>query len=338
LTICKRLVEIMHGRIWLESELGKGSAVHFFLRLDLPARAEERILPITPRLLENIPALIIDDNLTNRRVLAGMLTRWGMRPVALDGGRAGLRALSEAQKAGHPFPVVLLDGQMPEMDGFALAESIRNDPALSGTPIMMLTSSSELGDAARRKQLDIPVFLLKPVRQKEVMDGICALLQSKAEPRPEQPPNRSKLQEFRRSGRVLLAEDNLVNQKLATRLLEKGGFIVTIVADGQLALDELERSTFDVVLMDVQMPNLDGFSATAAIREKEKSTGGHIPIIAMTAHALKGDEERCLAAGMDAYVSKPINTADLFAAIEKVLAKGGALAKASNSEEVHCES
>jgi CheY-like chemotaxis protein len=273
-----------------------------------------------PEQLQDLHALIVDDNFTNRKVLTGMLTRWGMKPTAVESGGAALQALEVAKSTGRPFPLILLDGQMPEMDGFTLAERIKKDPGLVGATIMMLTSAGHLGDAARCRELGISAYLVKPIRQAELLQGICNVLNLATQTKAPL-VTRHMLREARSRGRVLLVEDNLVNQTLAVRLLEKRGYIVSVAGDGRQALATLKKKEFDVVLMDVQMPDMDGFEATAAIRESERSTGRHIPIVAMTAHALKGDEDRCLSAGMDAYLSKPIRTIELFATIEKVLGR-----------------
>jgi two-component system sensor histidine kinase/response regulator len=249
-----------------------------------------------------------------------MLTRWGMNPIAVEGGRAALQALEVAKGAGRPFPLVLLDGQMPEMDGFTLAEKIKKDPQLVGANIMMLTSAGHAGDAARCRALGISAYLVKPISQRELLEGICNVLNLASQKQAPLVTHHS-LREARNRSRILLVEDNAVNQMLALRLLEKRGYAVSVAGDGRKALAALENERFDVVLMDVQMPEMDGFEATAAIRQRERSTGGHIPIIAMTAHALKGDEERCLLAGMDAYISKPIRTTELYATIESMHCK-----------------
>jgi two-component system, sensor histidine kinase and response regulator len=205
------------------------------------------------------------------------------------------------------------------LDGFSLAEKIHHDPELAGATIMMLTSASYLGDAARCRELGISAYLVKPIRQTELNEAIRSVL-SPSRDTAASLVTRHSLREEARRGRILLAEDNAVNRTLALRLLTKRGFVVSVVETGRAAVDAVEREEFDLILMDVQMPEMDGFEATGQIRESEKGTGRRVPIIAMTAHALKGDEERCIAAGMDGYVSKPIRTPDLFAAIDRLLA------------------
>ena len=319
LTICTRLVGMMDGRIWVESELGKGSTFHFLISLTVQQGSPSRPSHLETARLRDLHALIVDDNFTNRRVLHGILSRWGMKPTAVDGGRAALEAIEVAKNAGYPFPLILLDGQMPEMDGFTLAERIHKDPELVNATIMMLTSAGHLGDAARCRELGISAYLVKPIRQGELLDAICQALNGRAQKKPEPLVTRHTLGEEKRRIRILLAEDNAINQILAVRLLEKRGYSVAVAPDGQAAVEAFHTGGFELVLMDIQMPRMDGFEATAAIREREKLTGGHIPIVAMTAHALVSDQERCLASGMDGYVSKPIRTSELLATIERLL-------------------
>ena len=319
LTICTRLVGMMDGRIWVESELGKGSTFHFLISLRVQHGSTPRPSHLDPSRLRDLHALIVDDNFTNRRVLHGILSRWGMKPTAVDGGRAALQAIEVAKNAGYPFPLILLDGQMPEMDGFTLAEHIHEDPELVNATIMMLTSAGHLGDAARCRELGISAYLVKPVRQGELLDAICQLLDGRVQKNPEPLVTRHTLLEEKHRIRILLAEDNAINQTLAVRLLEKRGYSVTVAPDGQAALEAYQGGGFELVLMDIQMPRMDGFKATAAIRESEKVSGGHIPIVAMTAHALVGDQQKCLVSGMDGYVTKPIRTSELYATIERML-------------------
>jgi signal transduction histidine kinase/CheY-like chemotaxis protein len=322
LTISAQLASMMGGRIWVESEEGKGSTFHFTARFGLNEAGTP--LPAQPAQLRGLPVLIVDDNLTNRRILEEVLAGWGLRPKAVDGGAAALAVLEEAAAAGEPYPLILLDGHMPEMDGFTLAARIQANAALSGAVVLMLTSAGRPDDVERCRQLGVRAYLTKPVRQSELLDAILATLGGAplhAElgdaAEPVAPPGRRPLH-------VLVAEDNPVNQKLALHLLRKQGHSVVIACTGREAVEALKSQVFDVVLMDVQMPEMDGMEATAEIRRWEGSAGRRVPIIAMTAHAMKGDRERCLAAGMDGYVSKPVQKHELFGAMAALVPESAA--------------
>jgi signal transduction histidine kinase/CheY-like chemotaxis protein len=317
LTISTRLVEMMGGRMWMESEPGQGSCFHFTMKAHIAA-ATAPMEKIEPHALQNIGVLVVDDNATNRLLLARMLERWKMRPAQAANAADALRRLQEAKQAGSPFNLVLVDVQMPEVDGFALVEQFGKRSDLGDFAIMMLTSAGQPGDAARCRELGIAAYLTKPVAQEELLLAILSVLEEK-EPKmtASRLVTRHTIIERGRSTRILLAEDNAINQLLATRMLEKQGYSVTLANNGKEALSALERENFEVVLMDVQMPEMDGFEATAAIRRRENATAGqHQIVIAMTAHAIAGDRERCLKAGMDGYVSKPFHIADLLKEIE----------------------
>ncbi len=319
LTISMQLVEMMHGRMWVESEAGKGSVFHFTAPFPL-GKTTTPPQPTDLISLSDIPVLVVDDNSTNRRILDDLLARWHMKPALAEGGDRALELMRQARDRSEPFPLILTDAHMPGMDGFTLVEHIRQDPTLAGATIMMLTSGGQRGDAARCRELGVAAYLTKPIRQSELREAILTVLGAKSAAATDRSLlTRHTLRERRRNLRVLLVEDNAVNQRLAIRLLEKRGHSVAVAGNGREALDLLEKANFrgfHLVLMDVQMPEMDGLAATAAIREREKSTGTHLPIIAMTARAMKGDRERCLAAGMDGYLAKPIQGEDLLDAIE----------------------
>ena len=315
LMISTKLVKMMEGRLWVESDPGQGSTFHFTAHLGVQTLRPQSE-PRKTISLQDMRVLVVDDNATNRRILEAMLKRWMMLPALAKGGEAALALLQENAALGKAFPLILIDAQMPGMDGFTLADRIKQNPELSAATVMMLTSMGQRGDAARCRELGISAYLIKPIRQSELLDAIMtAIGQPQGDDRPRL-VTRHLLRETRQKLRILLAEDNPVNRELAVRLLEKRGHQVVVAHNGRQTIATLETQSFDLVLMDVQMPEMDGFQATAAIREKEKATGSHLRIIAMTAHAMKGDKERCLAAGMDGYVSKPINTEQLFETIE----------------------
>ncbi|HEV3006954.1 MAG TPA: response regulator, partial [Pirellulales bacterium] len=331
LTISSKLIELMGGRIWVESELGRGSKFHFTARL-VPTDSLAAPEPsLDASALESLPVLIVDDNATNRRILQEMLSNWRMQAVTAEGGRAALAAIEAAARAGRPFPLVLLDANMPELDGFALADEIRQHAEMAGATIMMLTSGDRPGDVARCRQLGIAAYLTKPIKQSELLDTIVAVVGPRhavAEP----PAGEHAAGAASKRLRVLLAEDSLVNQKLAVHLLQKWGHAVTVANNGREAIAAAQTGHFDFVLMDVQMPEVDGLMATSEIRRWEQAAGGHVPIVAMTAHAMIGDRERCLASGMDHYIAKPVRARELLAVIEQVIAGPARSAPAGGQE------
>jgi signal transduction histidine kinase/DNA-binding response OmpR family regulator/HPt (histidine-containing phosphotransfer) domain-containing protein len=314
LTISSTLVHMMGGRIWISSEPGQGSTFHFTAAFDIADLTEVKATP--EPLLAQLPVLIVDDNPVNRRILLGQLTRWQMHPTAVDSGYAALDALGAAAEAGTPFILVLLDANMPGLDGFSVAQQISARPELAGATIMMLTSSGEYGDSSRCREVGISAYLTKPVEAQDLHNAICRALEGEVKPRRASPSPRPSASGTARPLEVLLAEDNVVNQRVAVGLLARRGHVVTVANNGIEALAALESRTFDMMLMDVQMPGMGGLEATAEIRRREVERGGRLRIVAMTAHAMNGDRERCLAAGMDGYLSKPIDPAMLYAAVE----------------------
>jgi len=319
LAISSRLCEMMGGRIWVQSEVGRGSTFHFTVRFALAEELPAAARPAQPAIVGGTSVLVVDDNATNRRILEEMLRNWGMVPTAVPRARQALQLLCEAHQAGRPFRLVLADASMPEMDGFSLTEQIKQDPQLGSTVIMMLSSADRPGDVSRCERLGLASYLLKPVKQSELLDAILVALGVSAPEDEALEPLAAPRSARLRPLRILLAEDSLVNQKLAVGLLEREGHSVVVANNGQEALGAAESQPFDLVLMDVQMPEMDGLEATAAIRAREKRTGRHLPIIAMTAHAMQGDRERCLEAGMDEYLAKPIRARQLLAMIETVV-------------------
>ncbi len=324
LAICSRLVALMNGRIWLESEVGKGSIFHFTAEFGVARTAHTPDSAACLADLRDLSVLIVDDNAANRRILETTTRSWGMRPLAVESGNAALEAIQPASGNEPLFRLALIDSCMPGMDGFELAERITQNPGLSNTIILMLTSAGQRGEGERCRKLGIAAYLLKPIRNSELQAAMLLVL-GRGEGIPDRDlVTRHNTREQLRKLRILLAEDNAINQTVVVKLLEKMGHQPTVARDGHEALaalerDGLETAVYDLVFMDVQMPEIDGLTATRKIREREKQIGTHVPIIAMTAHAMKGDRERCLQAGMDGYLTKPVSSALITEAIARVL-------------------
>jgi two-component system sensor histidine kinase/response regulator len=322
LTISGRLVEMMNGRIWVESTVGQGSTFHFTVRLSVRGEA----CPVPPlheaTELQGLPVLVVDDNATNGRILQEMLTHWGIVPTVANAGSAALSELQRASEAGAPFRIVLLDVTLPNMDALAVAEQVQQRSQAATTTVLMLSSADSREDAARFRELGITAYLKKPVKQSDLFDAIrmaCAEAteDSEGQDRPDTAVTFEPLVNATvvRPLRILLAEDDIINQKVSMGSLEKAGHQVSVANNGREAVAALDLQPFDLVLMDLQMPEMDGLEATAAIREREKVLGRRTPIIALTAHAMHGDRERIMAAGMDGYVTKPIRQEELWKAI-----------------------
>jgi two-component system, sensor histidine kinase and response regulator len=312
LAITSRLIHLMGGKIWVDSRVGEGSTFHFTAAFGIPDPQSASVPRSGPVQIDNAKALIVDDNATNRHILEEILRNWGMRTASASSAHEALQLLGEAARGNEPFQIVLSDVNMPEVDGFALVERCRNDRLLRDNVFIMLTSATRSGDTARCRELGIHAHLVKPVKQSELYDSIAEslgvlvpTLGSLAESKPPLAPAAPL--------RILLAEDSLANQKLAIGLLSKWGHQVTLAINGREAVaTATSADQFDLVFMDVQMPEMDGFEATRHIREFEAANGRpRMPIVAMTAHAMKGDRERCFEAGMDGYISKPVRAAEL---------------------------
>jgi signal transduction histidine kinase/DNA-binding response OmpR family regulator len=323
LTISSQLVRLMGGQLSVESKPGMGSNFHFTANFGLVQQPAEGA-PLRDAVgLRDLQVLVVDDNATNRRILEEMLLSWHMVPTLVESAAEALATLRATRQAGKPYNLLLTDVQMPVMDGFTLTEAIKKDSAIAGVTIIMLTSAGRPGDAARCRELGIAAYICKPIRRSQLYSAILMAMTGRfAEQARPTLIMRHSLRETHRTGRLLLVEDNKVNQTLARRLLERRGHTVVVANNGREALvilEEVPSAGFEVVLMDVQMPEMGGFECTAIIRAREQVTRFHLPIIAMTAHAMKGDEERCLAAGMDDYLSKPIQPEDLFDVVERHL-------------------
>jgi CheY-like chemotaxis protein len=306
----------------VDSAPGQGSCFHFTLSFEA-AREKEQPDASYARLI-GLTALVVDDNTTNQRILVQLLRMWQMKPAAAASGKEALELLRQASERGSPFSLVLTDCHMPEMDGFDLATRIKDSAHLADAVVMMLTSGEQAGDLKRCRELGIALYLTKPVRRADLRSAILRSLAMRTAAIPEAIPTAWTTGIPTRAGlpdradfHILLVEDNVVNQRVAVRILEKHGYQVVVTSNGVEGLKALKNGAFELVLMDVQMPKMGGFEATETIRRNEKPGGGHIPIVAMTAHAMTGDRERCLAAGMDDYISKPLRAAALIDIVEK---------------------
>jgi CheY-like chemotaxis protein len=313
LTISMRLVEMMGGRIWVESEVGQGSTFHFTARLGCQPPAQAAPEDLEP--LRDVPILIVDDNTTNRLILKETVAQWGMKPVVAKNGKAALTEVKRVASAGQSYRLLLLDASMPEMDGFVVARQLKQYSEACGKVILMLTTADLAADTTRCRQVGA-AHLTKPVKNADLLRAIrTALGLAGVEPDTATPSGGDVEVPALPRLRILLVDDNAFNQKVGTLKLAKRGHSVQTAGSGKEALAALDREPFDLVCMDVQMPEMDGLEATRLIREKEKGTGRHVPIIAMTGRAMKGDREVCLEAGMDGYVTKPIQDRELWAAI-----------------------
>ena len=318
LAISAELTQLMDGRIWVASDEGRGSTFHFTARFQLPGGAKIQ-RPLAPAKLRDLPVLVVDDNETNRSILEQMISNWKMKPVAAVNGSTALEMLQKAEKRGAAFRLALIDTGMPQMDGFEVAAQIRHNPTLRHCAVILLVSAGRGEQLTRAKQIGVSA-VPKPVKQSELWDAILTALLLPGARKARRATQAQRTRIAPRHLRILVAEDNPVNQELAMHLLERRGHHAILAENGREALAAVERHAFDLVLMDVQMPEMGGLEATQAIRAKEQATGRHLPILAMTAHAMEGDRERCLASGMDGYIAKPIDPKSFLRIVEAAAA------------------
>ena len=322
LAISSQLAAMMGGRMWVESEPEKGSTFYFTAQFEARPQPAKRSADDLQTLV-GLRALVVDNNRTNRFIFEEMLGTWGMRIDVADSGPAAMDTVRKAGEAGLPYNLFLLDAVMPDMDGFSLAERLREDPAMKDVPILILSSAGRTHDAVRCDTLEFTQCLTKPVKQSDLLDATLAALEVSVVETVDVPALAEPLPPAMRR-RVLLAEDGQVNRKVIVDLLEPRGHRVTAVNNGREVLSALENGTFDLVLMDIQMPEMDGLEATRIIRERERSTGERVRIAAMTAHVMQGDRERCLEEGMDDYLPKPVRAGDLYDIVENDVSSDGA--------------
>jgi two-component system sensor histidine kinase/response regulator len=323
LAICGSLVKLMGGKIWVQSEPGKGSLFHFTARFGHAASAQHRDTQVSPPDLLGLPVLVVDDNSTNRKILVENFKRWGMNAVAANSGAQALKILREAERDGRSFQLILVDFQMPGMDGLELVRRMLSQSSPVTPPIMMLSSVAWQVSSDQCEDLGISVYLTKPVTTSTLFDAIIEVLSTNSVPALARASTPAPEPTKGTGLRILIVEDDSTNRILASNILKRNGYAIAIAKDGLEAVEMCSRDAFDLILMDVQMPNMNGLEATAAIRKLEEAAARHTPILALTAHAMDGDRERCIEAGMDDYMSKPIHAKDLLSKINTLVALDG---------------